>query len=126
MSRENETSKSVVFAVSGKVFLSYSGRLLAGLFEYGLDDEYCALHDERQDDAVADFAPAGFGLGLLACRGGESVDGVFDRRQDFGEECGGDALLDVLGHVFDIDGVDDVVTNFHPFAAHDNTHPFSC
>lgn len=99
-----------------------SRRLRDGFREHGFHDEHCALHDERQHDAVANLAPTCLRLRLLARCGREAVDGVLDRRQDFGEECCGDALLDVFGDVLHINRVNDVVPNFCPFA-HDNTHP---
>ena len=102
-----------------------SDRLGDGLFEHGLDDVDAALHEERQDDAVADFAPAAFSLCLLFRCVAEIVDGILDHGDNFGEKFLRDVLLDLFRDIFDINSINDVVPNFCPFA-HDNTHPFSC
>lgn len=99
-----------------------SRRLRDRLLEHGFHDEHCALHDERQHDAVANLAPARFSLCLLARRGREAVDSLADDRKNLREDRRRDFLLDVLGHVVDVERVNDVISHIRPFA-HDNTHP---
>lgn len=99
-----------------------SRRLRDGFREHGFHDEHCALHNERQHDAVANLAPARFSLCLLARRGREAVDSLADDRQHLREDRRRDFLLDVLRDIVDVQRIHDGIAEFHPIT-HDNTHP---
>lgn len=72
------------------------------------------LHDEWQDDAVADLAPACLGLALLFCRRAEAVDGILGDGHDLAQNRARDMLLDILGHVIDVQCIYDIVlTSVH-------------
>ena len=80
------------------------------------------MQHERQHDAVANLAPARFGLCLLARRGREAVDSLADDRQNLREDRRRDFLLDVLRDIVDVQRIHDGIAEFHPIT-HDNTHP---
>jgi len=60
-------------------------RLCHSLAERELDDVDAALHDKRQDDTIANLAPAGlrFRLFLGCCT--EAVNSIFDDRDDLAQ-----------------------------------------
>lgn len=94
-----------------------SGRhcLRYGLAEHELDDVDAALHQERQDHAITDLAPAGFRFRLLFRGIAEAVHCILEEQHDLAQQGRRHMLLDVLGHVLNVERINYIIPYTHPF-----------
>nr|DAF15145.1 MAG TPA: hypothetical protein [Caudoviricetes sp.] len=87
--------------------------------QYGLYHKHQPFHDQRQNDAITDAAPAGFLRSLCLHLFRKAIYGIFNDWHNLFQQSVGDLVFQFIGHDIDIQRINNIVSHISPF-----THDF--